>query len=180
MIKVIEDWLGDSDLVRYLDRLFTYKTPHNYIEYADSSNAPKTIFGRYDEQETESQIFYSADFSAENPLIKFLVIKAMDSIEDHMHIDQRTLICERVHLAIQHPFQDIEWHRDGGKITAVYTAACPGGGDFIFSLGVSQQIVEFKKNKLILFDGDQKHMALAPKSKRPRILLVMKFNYHIN
>ena len=88
MLKVVDDWLGDPDLVRYIDRLFTYKTPHHLIEYADSTYAPSSIFGRNDDQEVEAQIFYSYDFDPNNPLIKFLVIKAMETVEDRKNATQ--------------------------------------------------------------------------------------------
>ena len=173
MLKVVDDWLGDPDLVRYIDRLFTYKTPHHLIEYADSTYAPSSIFGRNDEQEVEAQIFYSHDFDPNNPLIKFLVIKAMETVED---LTGRTkLNCLRVHLAIQHPEQDVEWHSDGSDLTVVYTASSPGGGDFTFDVGGELEHIKFANNKLIVFDGSQRHMALAPQgTKRPRILLVIK------
>jgi hypothetical protein len=173
MLEVVVNWLGDTDLVRYIDRLFTYKTPHHLIEYADSRFAPKSIFGRNDEQELEAQIFYSHDFDPNNPLIRFLVIKAMETVEDLT--DRERLDCLRVHLAIQHPGQDVEWHADGSDITCVYTASSPGGGDFVFETDTGKRIVPFENNKLIVFDGKQRHMALAPQgTKRPRILLVMK------
>ena len=173
MLKVVDDWLGDPDLVRYIDRLFTYKTPHHLIEYADSTYAPSSIFGRNDDQEVEGQIFYSYDFDPNNPLIKFLVIKAMETVED---LTGRTrLNCLRVHLAIQHPEQDVEWHSDGSDLTVVYTASSPGGGDFTFDVDGEHTHVQFANNKLIVFDGAQRHMALAPQgTKRPRILLVIK------
>tara|TARA_B110000259_G_scaffold178714_1_gene217376 strand:- start:414 stop:944 length:531 start_codon:yes stop_codon:yes gene_type:complete len=173
MLKVVDDWLGDPDLVRYIDRLFTYKTPHHLIEYADSTYAPSSIFGRNDDQEVEAQIFYSYDFDPNNPLIKFLVIKAMETVED---LTGRTqLNCLRVHLAIQHPEQDVEWHSDGSDLTVVYTASSPGGGDFTFDVDGEHIHVQFANNKLIVFDGAQRHMALAPQgTKRPRILLVIK------
>ena len=173
MLKVVDDWLGDPDLVRYIDRLFTYKTPHHLIEYADSTYAPSSIFGRNDDQEVEAQIFYSHDFDPNNPLIKFLVIKAMETVED---LTGRTqLNCLRVHLAIQHPEQDVEWHSDGSDLTVVYTASSPGAGDFTFEVDGELEHVEFANNKLIVFDGAQRHMALAPQgTKRPRILLVIK------
>lgn len=173
MLEVVDDWLGDKDLVRYIDRLFTYKTPHHYIEYADNRFAPKTIFGRNDDQELEAQIFYSHDFNPNDPLIKFLVIKAMETVEDMT--GRKELNCLRVHLAIQHPGQDVEWHADGSDITAVYTASSPGGGDFTFETENGLRDIPFVNNKLIVFDGKQRHMALAPQNtKRPRILLVIK------
>jgi len=173
MLKVVDNWLGDKDLVRYIDRLFTYKTPHHLIEYADSRYAPNSIFGRNDQQEVEAQIFYSHDFDPNNPLIKFLVIKAMETVEDLT--DRKMLNCLRVHLAIQHPGQDVEWHSDGSDLTVVYTASSPGGGDFTFEVDGELEHIEFANNKLIVFDGAQRHMALAPQgTKRPRILLVIK------
>lgn len=173
MLEVVDNWLGDQDLVRYIDRLFTYKTPHHLIEYADSRYAPKTIFGRNDTQELEAQIFYSHDFDPNNPLIKFLVIKAMETVEDLT--GRKNLNCLRVHLAIQHPGQDVEWHSDGSDITAVYTASSPGGGDFTFETAQGLRHVPFENNKFIVFDGEQRHMALAPQgTQRPRILLVIK------
>jgi len=173
MLQVVDNWLGDEDLVRYIDRLFTYKTPHHYIEYADNTYAPRTIFGRNDEQELDSQIFYSYDFDPNNPLIKFLVIKAAETVEDIT--GRENLNCLRVHLAIQHPGQDVEWHSDGSDLTAVYTAASPGGGDFTFETAQGLKHVPFVNNKLIVFDGTQRHMALAPQgTRRPRILLVIK------
>ena len=111
MLKVVDNWLGDEDLVRFLDRQFTYKTPHHYIEYADSTNAPPSIFGKKHNQETASQIFYSHDFNPQEPLIKFLVIKAIETVEDQLGIAD--LDCVRCHLSIQHPRQDVEWHSDG-------------------------------------------------------------------
>ena len=98
MVITYDKWLGDEDLVRFLERHFTYKTPHYYIEYADSTNAPKTIYGRNDNQETDSQIFYSTDFDPNNEMIKFLVIKAMETIEecaDFPNIQATQLNCER-------------------------------------------------------------------------------------
>lgn len=178
MVITYDKWLGDEDLVRFLERHFTYKTPHYYIEYADSTNAPKTIYGRNDDQETDSQIFYSTDFDPNNEMIKFLVIKAMETIEecsDFPHIRATQLICERAHLTVQHPGQDIEWHQDGGEITAVYTAATPGGGEFVFDTESGTRRIDFEKNQLYVFDGSQKHRAEAPVAKRPRVLLVMKF-----
>lgn len=175
MLKVIDNWLGDQDLVRFLERQFMYKTPHFYIEYADSTNAPKTIFGKHDDQETDSQIFYSTDFNPEDTMIKFLVIKAMESVEELFHVDSTRLICERAHLTVQHAGQDVEPHRDGGEITAVYTAACPGGGEFIFDINGTEERFEFEKNRLFVFDGKQTHRAPAADARRPRILLVMKF-----
>lgn len=175
MLKVIDNWLGDEDLVRFLERQFMYKTPHYYIEYADSTNAPKSIFGKNDYQETDSQIFYSTDFNPEELIIKFIVIKAMESIEELYNIPSYKLICERAHLTVQHPGQDIEPHRDGGDITAVYTAACPGGGEFIFDMEYGEETFEFAKNRLFVFDGKQTHRAPAAVAKRPRVLLVMKF-----
>jgi len=173
MLEVIDNWLGDPDLVRFIDRLFTYKTPHHYIEYADSNYAPASIFGRNDQQETDAQIFYSYDFDPNNPLIKFLVIKAMETVEDLT--GRQKLNCLRVHLAIQHPTQDVEWHSDGSDITCVYSAACPGGGDFTFETAQGLRHEPFENNRLFVFDGAQRHMALAPTgTKRPRILLVMK------
>jgi|SaaInlLV_10m_DNA_1039704.scaffolds.fasta_scaffold25045_3 hypothetical protein len=175
MLKVIDNWLGDEDLVRFLERQFMYKTPHYYIEYADSTNAPSSIFGKNDNQETDSQIFYSTDFNPEELIIKFIVIKAMESIEELYNIPSDRLLCERAHLTVQHPGQDIEPHRDGGDITAVYTAACPGGGEFIFDMEYGEETFEFAKNRLFVFDGKQTHRAPAAVAKRPRVLLVMKF-----
>ncbi len=172
MLKVVDNWLGDEDLVRFLDRQFTYKTPHNYIEYADSTNAPPSIFGKKHNQETNSQIFYSHDFNPHEPLIKFLVIKAIETVEDQLGISD--LDCVRCHLSIQHSTQDVEWHSDGSEITCVYTASTPGGGTFDFVISDQIQKIDFVKNKLIIFDGVQKHMAKAPESNRPRVLLVMK------
>lgn len=175
MLHMIDNWLGDEDLVRFLERQFTYKTPHYYIEYADSTNAPRTIFSRKDDQETHSQIFYSTDFDPNDIMIKFLVIKAMETVEDLTGVDITRIACERAHLTVQHPGQDVEPHRDGGDITAVYTAACPGGGEFIFNIDGQEQSYEFNKNRLFVFDGGQQHRAPAADARRPRILLVMKF-----
>lgn len=175
MLHMFDNWLGDEDLVRFLERQFTYKTPHYYIEYADSTNAPRTIFSKSDDQETDSQIFYSTDFDPNDIMIKFLVIKAMETIEDITGIDITRIACERAHLTVQHAGQDVEPHQDGGDITAVYTAACPGGGDFIFAVNGQEQNYEFQKNRLFVFDGSQRHRAPAPDARRPRILLVMKF-----
>jgi len=176
MLKVIDNWLGDSDLVRFLDRQFTYKTPHNYIEYANSYDAPVSIFGKNADQETDSHIFYSYDFNPGEPLIRFLVLKAMDQIEELTGLAR--LDCLRVHLAIQHPGQDVEWHNDGSDITAVYVAAANGGGTFDFEINEINDTwterVPFENNKLIVFDGKTRHMAAAPVGKRPRILLVIK------
>lgn len=176
MLEVIDPWLGDEDLVRFLDRQFTYKTPHNYIEYANSYDAPVSIFGKSASQETDSHIFYSHDFNPGDPLIRFLVLKAMDDIEERT--GQSQLDCLRVHLAIQHAGQDVEWHNDGSDITAVYVAAANGGGTFDFHVeeinDVYTQKIPFVNNKLIIFDGKIKHMAKAPEGKRPRILLVIK------
>ena len=178
MVITYDTWLGDEDLVRFLERHFTYKTPHYYIEYADSTNAPKSIYGRHDEQEPPSQIFYSTDFDPNTEMIKFLVIKAMETVEESGEfpgVTASSLQCERAHLTVQHPGQDIEWHRDGGEITAVYTAATPGGGDFVFNTPAGTKRVAFAKNQLYVFDGSQQHRADAPDALRPRVLLVMKF-----
>ena len=175
MLHMIDNWIGDPDLVRFLERQFTYKTPHYYIEYADSTNAPRTIFGKHDDQETHSQIFYSTDFDPNDIMIKFMVIKAMETIEELTGIDSTRIVCERAHLTVQHPGQDIEVHQDGGDITAVYTAACPGAGDFVFEVGTGEQHYEFQKNRLFVFDGSQRHRAPAPVARRPRVLLVIKF-----
>lgn len=178
MLQVIKPWLGDSDLVRFLNRHFTYKTPHHYIEYADSSNAPRSIYLKNDNQETDSQIFYSTDFNPEDSLIKFLVIKAIETVSETSGVSEYNLGLERVHLTIQHPGQDVEWHQDGGALTAVYAAACPGGGYFTFLTDEGERNELFEDNSLFVFDGKQRHMAAAPDAKRPRVLLVMKFAVH--
>ena len=105
-------------------------------------------------------------------MIKFLVIKAIETVEDQIGI--ANLDCVRCHLSIQHSGQAVEWHSDGSEITCVYTASTPGGGTFDFVTPVGVQQISFAKNKLIIFDGVQKHMAKAPEANRPRILLVMK------
>ena len=182
MLEVIDNWLGDKDLVRFLDRQFTYKTPHNYIEFANSYDAPTSIFGKNDSQDVDSHIFYSYDFNPGDPLIRFLVLKAMDDIE--ARTGHTKLNCLRVHLAIQHAGQDVERHNDGSDITAVYVASANGGGTFDFHVeeinDVWTEKVPFVNNKLILFDGKIKHEALAPQGKRPRILLVMKLGFSDN
>jgi len=175
MLEVVESWFGDEDLVVFLNRHFTYQTPHHYIEYADSNNAPQSIYLKRHDQETDSEIFYSFDFRPNDPLIKFIVIKAMETIAELTGCDPLSLQSERVHLTVQHPGQDIGEHQDHGDITAVYTAAAPGGGDFVFDTDQGTRSVPFRDNTLFVFDGKQRHRALAPQARRPRVLLVMKF-----
>ena len=136
--KIIDNWL-DKDFSDFLSYYFLRKYPHFYNEMSNSGS--------------EDNIFYSSDIDHENPIAIFL----MQKLRKLFLIN---LIIRRIHINVQHPGMDGSLHDDPNDITAVYfvTKSLHNSGELV----IGDEIVDFKKNRLVCFDSKVLHKGLAP------------------
>ncbi len=82
---------------------------------------------------------------------------------------------ERVYFNLQWPGQDGAWHTDEGDLTALYFICDKSeGGEFCIK--EPEQKIEYKKDRLILFEGSKlMHKGLSFKNG-PRISIAYKMN----
>jgi hypothetical protein len=73
--------------------------------------------------------------------------------------------CYRIFANGQVKGQNISWHKDYGDKTAVYFPTAwnsEWGGSTYFKIGSSQEEVQYKQNRLVLFDTDILHYGSGP------------------
>mgnify|MGYP003115660364 CR=1 FL=1 len=137
--KIVDNWL-DSDFSDFLSNYFLRKYPHFYNEMSNSGK-------------DEDNIFYSSDIDHENPIAIFLMAKLRK-------LFMVKLIVHRIHINIQHPSMNGSFHDDPNDITAVYfvTKSLHNSGELV----IGDEIIDFKKNRLVCFDSKILHKGLAP------------------
>jgi hypothetical protein len=142
---IVDNWL-DKDLHSFLASEFLYKTPHYY---------------GHKSSKTSNNVFYNTDLNQIDPLIRFLIHKLQQTLNNK-------LIIHRTYLNIQHPHMHGDFHQDDGNFTCLYMVT--GEGNFEIK---NEKPIEFKTNKLICFDSKKFHRGLAP-HEGVRITLTFK------
>ena len=141
--EIIKDWL-DEDLANYLKKLYLFNIPHFY---GHSSTG-------------EGELFYSCYLDQKENLNKFLIYKLQQTLKIPFTV-------KHMHLNIQHPGMEGEFHNDDCSLTALYMVKGEGNLEF------KDRKIVFKENKLIVFKSSKLHRGRAPK-KGPRITLAFK------
>ena len=96
---------------------------------------------------------YPHFYNHENPIAIFLIQKLRK-------LFMIKLIVHRIHINIQHPGMNGSLHDDPNDITAVYfvTKTLHNSGELV----IGDEIIDFKKNRLVCFDSKILHKGLAP------------------
>ena len=153
MIKVIDNFL-EKDLIKYLENLFIYSTPHYY---GHASNE-------------KSNQFYSSNLNINDTMINFLIIK----LKKKFNFNQLL----RSYLNIQYNEMNGDWHQDDGSNTILIMISKTlnkNSGQFEIKDNKKISKIDFIQNRLIFFDATKHHRALAPKEiNTPRITLAFK------
>ena len=156
-IKIIDNLL-DNFLIKYLHNKFLYNTPHIY-EGRSINNKPN---------------FYVSPLNLNDSIIEYIYLKITNKILKINCSVQRT------YLNIQHSNMDGDFHIDDGDITALLMITNnpkDGGGEFEYMDENGKiQSIEYKQNRLIIFDTNIEHRGLAYKGNEPRITLAYKLN----
>ena len=143
--KIKNNWLSE-DLNNFLTEKFLHFTPHFYREVSVEGG----------------DIFYSFTFNFDDPLINFLMFKLQNTINTKLDF-------KRIYINVQHPNMNGSYHTDDdSEITCLYMVT--GEGNFEIK---DEGQIQFKKNKLIIFDSKKLHRGLAP-IKGVRITLAFK------
>lgn len=155
-IKVIDDLL-DNFLIKYLSKKFLYDTPHRF----KGGSSPE-----------DGIAFYMWDLDPQEPIIEYIYQKITNEI---LNINCSIL---RTYLNIQHKGMDGSFHPDDGDITMLLMVTedpKEGGGafEYIDEMGQIQKI-EYKQNRLIVFDANINHRGLSYESNEARITLAYK------
>tara|TARA_Y100000004_G_C8653029_1_gene301895 strand:+ start:50 stop:523 length:474 start_codon:yes stop_codon:yes gene_type:complete len=151
-VTIKDNFLPDIDK---LNELFLYKTPH-YWGHASSKDGNQ---------------FYHSPLDTDHPNL----------IEIHNNITKSApmkLKMIRAYLNIQHQGMDGMFHDDDGDVTMLVMITDnpkKGGGEFEYKNEKGDIIkIEYKQNRLIIFDSKIKHRGLAYKENKPRITLTFK------
>ena len=96
-------------------------------------------------------------------MIDYLIFKLKNTLKKQLNFF-------RINLNIQHPGMEGQTHTDGGSLmTCLYMVKGEGG------LELDNQMIQFEKDKLIVFDSALPHKGIAP-TKGPRVTLAFKIN----
>ena len=157
-IKIIDNLL-DNFLIKYLHNKFLHNTPHIYRGRSISNNPN----------------FYISHLNLSDSIIEYIFLKLTNKI---LKIKCNIL---RIYLNIQHKEMNGDFHKDDGDITLLLMITDnpkEGGGEFEYIDENNQlQKIDYKQNRLIIFDGNIEHRGLAYKGNEPRITLAYKLNY---
>lgn len=154
-MKVIvkDNFLSNIDK---LNELFLYKTPH-YWGHASSK--------------FRENPFYNSSLDITNPNL----------IDIHNKIIKDSplkLKLIRAYINIQHQDMDGVFHNDDGDVTMLLMITNnpkKGGGEFEYIDEKGDVVkVEYKQNRLIIFDSKIKHRGLSYNEPNPRITLAFK------
>ena len=152
---IVKDNFLDPLLIDYLSGYFLYNVPHTWGQYTD-----------------EDKKFYWSLLDIRNPILEYVYLKSQNEIPNINISPTRT------YINIQHQGMDGGFHTDDGNITLLLMITPTpnnGGGEFEYKDNNNQiQKIEYKQNRLIIFDADIKHRGLAYKENTPRITLAYK------
>lgn len=155
-VKIIDNLL-DNFLIKYLHNKFLYDIPH---------------FFRGNSFDKHNKSFYTSPLDLNNSIVEYIYLKIVNEILKINCSIQRT------YLNIQHTNMDGDFHIDDGDITVLLMITNnpkEGGGEFEYIDENNQiQKIEYKQNRLIVFDTNIEHRGLAYKGNEPRITLAYK------
>ena len=147
--KIIDNFLGE-DLNLYLKELCLFRIPHWWGHFSSEKD------------KQEENFMYKHELNLQDPLIKFIFIKICKA----GLISLKPL---RAIVNIQHPGMEGEFHKDYGTKTCIYmvTESLKSNDG---SLIIEKESIDFKSDRLIIFDAVKVHKGKAPK-KGVRITL---------
>jgi len=141
--------------INKLNKLFLYETPHYWGHASTNDGDP----------------FYSTPLDIDHPNL----IEIHNDIIKSAPMELKMI---RAYLNIQHQGMDGVFHDDDGDVTMLLMITDnpkKGGGEFEYKNEKGDIIkIEYKQNRLIIFDSKIKHRGLAYKENKPRITLVIK------
>jgi hypothetical protein len=152
-IKIIDNFLGE-DLIKHLEEIFLFKTPHYYGHKSHK----------------DSKFFYNCNVNLNDYLLMFLHKKLKDIFKI-----KEVLRC---YINIQFNGMDGDWHQDDGNHTIllmVTKTLKKGSGEFQIKKDNKINKISFIQNRLIFFNSSLKHRGMSPKEIAvPRITLAFK------
>jgi len=161
-MEVIDDFL-DEELLEDLVYNFLHTYPHYYIGHSHKNSKLFYYYNFYDiNQNKLSQI---------SPIGKTLINKLSRFTKE--------IILTKLYLNIQHPGMCGEPHIDytpdtKGKTFLIMITKKDIGGEFMYKKNETFESIEYKQNRLIIFDGSIPHYGKDFKNT-PRITLAFKF-----
>ena len=139
--KIIDNFLGE-DLNHFLKDMFLYKVAHWWGHYSSEKDKKEEVF------------MYKHELNLQDPFIKFIFLKICKAV-------LLSLKPLRAVVNIQHPGMEGNFHADYGSFTCVYMVSDtlkPNDG----SLYLNKQIINFKQDRLVVFDAKTPHKGKAP------------------
>tara|TARA_R100000388_G_scaffold42570_1_gene32579 strand:- start:276 stop:743 length:468 start_codon:yes stop_codon:yes gene_type:complete len=147
--KIIDNWL-DKDLIEFLHPLFLFNSPHFFSQKSSDS---------------DKNVFYISRLNLDDPLYIFLNYKLQKTLNIKCY-------CDDLYVNIQHPDMEGSYHTDHSDITCLLMVSDTLKDCGHFDLK-DEKMINFVKNRLIIFDSKKLHRGLAP-IKGVRISLAFK------
>jgi hypothetical protein len=165
-LQIIDDFL-DKEIIDDLDHNFLKVYPHYYRGRSDPGFSEGSTFYNY--------TFYDRRVDTPDilsPIAKMLIEKVTPFIED--------LELDMMYFNLQHPGMGGSPHLDHNPdvtegLTVLLMVTQKGiGGDFMYKEKDIFEHIEYKKNRLIIFNGGKSHYGKCFDDV-PRITLAFKF-----
>tara|TARA_R100000008_G_C3477005_1_gene111865 strand:- start:40 stop:507 length:468 start_codon:yes stop_codon:yes gene_type:complete len=136
--KIIDNWL-DKDLIEFLHPWFLYNSPHFFSQKSS---------------EKDENLFYISNLNLNDPLSMFLNYKLQKTLNIQCY-------CDDLYVNIQHPDMEGSYHTDNCDITCLLMVSDTLEDCGHFDLK-DEKMINFVKNRLIIFDSKKLHRGLAP------------------
>lgn len=150
---IIDNFL-EKDLIKFLNKICVYETPHFYGHKSHEESNP----------------FYNSGVNLEDNLIRFICEKLKERFKFKSIL--------RAYINVQFKDMDGDWHDDDGTNTIllmVTKTLSKNSGCFEIKKDNKIKKVDFVQNRLIFFDARLKHRGLAPKEPNtPRVTFALK------
>lgn len=152
--KIIDNVLNNEGFLNYYNTHILLNCNH----YTHTSNANDNTF------------FYAATLDNDFPT------KYLTHLLNKQYNFTQSFNIKRVYFNLQWPSQDGTWHLDDGDCTMLYFISNPEkGGEFCIQ-DPNERKIEYKKDRLILFEGSKyRHKGLSF-SKNSRISIAYKLD----
>jgi hypothetical protein len=136
---------------------------HHYVLYGCHHHKHFSISG-------SEKMFYSSDLTNDfnTKYLSHLINKEFNFTEKYN--------IGRVYFNLQWPGQEAEWHLDDEKsMTLLFFISEPSNGGYLnIKFEEKEEKVEYKKNRLIFFEGSKYLHKAYPFEKNPRISIAYK------
>jgi hypothetical protein len=160
---IIKDNFLDNFLISYLNNYFLYETPHFYGHTSHGGNV-------------KEHAFYNSPLDYNSPLINYIAQKAI------IELLNKPFNILRSYINIQHQGADGSFHIDDGDVTLLLmiteSPKIPSGEFEYIDQNNNIQKIEYKQNRLIIFDAKIQHRGLSYKENTPRITLAYKLSHN--